>query len=139
VKRNHDRFPEDFMFRLTRKEVDALNRSQFATGSQKHRDPRYPPYAFTEHGAVMLASVLNSPMAVQASTQVVRAFIRLCEILATHKDLIKEQEIRLKIEQIKFKTIQLILREKRRIERGICHERYLFSRFSCLTVSYKIR
>jgi hypothetical protein len=50
VKRNRTRFPEDFMFRLTREEVAALNRSQFATSSQKHRDPRYPPYAFTEHG-----------------------------------------------------------------------------------------
>jgi len=69
-----------------------LNRSQIATGSQKHRDPRYPPYAFTEHGAVMLASVLNSPVAVQASIQVVRAFIRLREILATHKDLARKLE-----------------------------------------------
>src|SRR5438046_761633 len=51
VKRNRRRFPEDFMFRLTHDEVEELNRSQFATGSQKHRDPRFPPYAFTEHGA----------------------------------------------------------------------------------------
>ena len=60
VKRNRKRFPEDFMFRLPRKEVDELNRSQIATGSQKHRDPRFPPYVFTEHGAVMLANVLRS-------------------------------------------------------------------------------
>ncbi|MCI0529868.1 MAG: ORF6N domain-containing protein [Nitrospira sp.] len=80
------------MFRLTREEVVVLNRSQIATGSQKHRDPRYPPYAFTEHGAVMLASVLNSPGAVQASIQVVRAFIRPREILATHKDLARKLE-----------------------------------------------
>jgi hypothetical protein len=50
VKRNAERFPDDFMFRLTRSEVEALNRSQIATGSQKHRDPRFPPFAFTEHG-----------------------------------------------------------------------------------------
>jgi hypothetical protein len=55
VKRNAGRFPEDFLFRLTRAEVEALNRSHFATGSQKHRDPRFPPYAFTEHGAIMAA------------------------------------------------------------------------------------
>src|SRR5580658_8650379 len=52
VKRNVERFPEDFMFRLTRAEVEALNRSQIVTGSHKHRDPRFPPYVFTEHGAI---------------------------------------------------------------------------------------
>ncbi|SPF55273.1 conserved hypothetical protein [Candidatus Sulfopaludibacter sp. SbA4] len=61
VKRNRSRFPEDFMFRLTADEVAVLNRSQFATGSQKHRDPRIRHLLFTEHGAVMQASVLNSP------------------------------------------------------------------------------
>ena len=61
------------MFRLSRTETDALNRSQFATGSQKHRDPRFPPYVFTEHGAIMAASVLNSPRAVEMSVYVVRA------------------------------------------------------------------
>lgn len=63
VKRNAERFPADFVFRLKRSEVDALNRSQTATGSSKHRDPRIPPYAFTEHGALMAAAVLNSPRA----------------------------------------------------------------------------
>ena len=61
VKRNAERFPEDFLFRLSGTEVEALNRSQVATGSQKHRDPRFPPYAFTEHGAIMAATILNSP------------------------------------------------------------------------------
>lgn len=87
VRRNLERFPPDFMFQLTREEHDAL-RSQFATlkvGRGRHR--KYLPYAFTEHGAVMLASVLNSPTAVQASIQVVRAFIRLREMLITHADL----------------------------------------------------
>ncbi|MEW6745335.1 MAG: ORF6N domain-containing protein [Planctomycetota bacterium] len=60
VKRNRRRFPEDFMFRLTSQEAFAVNRSQIATSSQKHRDPRHRPYAFTEHGAVMLASVSNT-------------------------------------------------------------------------------
>lgn len=55
VKRNAERFPEDFMFRLSRTEAEALNRSQSVTGSQKHRDPRFPPFAFTEHGAIMAA------------------------------------------------------------------------------------
>jgi hypothetical protein len=87
VKRNLDRFPEDFMFRLTRTEVEALNRSHFATGSQKHRDPRFAPYAFTEHGAIMAATVLNSPRAVEMSIYVVRAFVQLREMLASNKEL----------------------------------------------------
>jgi hypothetical protein len=98
VKRNADRFPDDFGFRLTRQELEclksqiatsgsALNRSQFATGSQKHRDPRYLPYAFTEHGAIMAANVLNCPRAVEMSVFVVRAFIRMRSMLADTKEL----------------------------------------------------
>lgn len=87
VKRNTGRFPADFIFRLTLEENTELNRSQIVTGSQKHRDPRFAPFAFTEHGAVMLASVLNSPLAVEASIQFVRAFVRLRSVLAGHKEL----------------------------------------------------
>lgn len=105
VKRNLFRFPEDFMFRLTSKEVEQLNRSQFVTGSQKHRDPRFSPYAFTEHGVVMLASVLNSPIAVHASIQVVRAFVRLREILATHKDLARKLQEMEKKYDTQFKVV----------------------------------
>jgi hypothetical protein len=84
VKRNAARFPGDFMFRLTRTETGALNRSQVVTGSQKHRDPRFPPFAFTEHGAIMAATILNSPRAVEMSVFVVRAFVRLRELLASN-------------------------------------------------------
>src|SRR5690348_7793662 len=90
VKRNADRFPEDFMFRLTRTEVEALNRSQIATGSQKHRDPRFPPYAFTEHGAIMAATILSSPRAVEMSLYVIRAFVRLRELLASNTALTRK-------------------------------------------------
>ena len=86
VRRNLDRFPEDFMFRLNGKEVDALNRSQIVTGSQRHRDPRYPPYAFTQEGVAMLSGVLRSQRAVQVNILIVRAFVRLREVLATHED-----------------------------------------------------
>ena len=89
VKRNADRFPADFMFRLTAEEVEALNRSQIATGSQKHRDPRFSPFAFTEHGAIMAATVLNSPRAIEVSVYVVRAFVRLREMLASNAELAK--------------------------------------------------
>jgi ORF6N domain len=65
VKRNLGRFPSDFLFKLATEEVAELNRSQSVTGSQKHRDPRFAPYAFTGHGAIMAANVLNSPRAAQ--------------------------------------------------------------------------
>ena len=83
-RRNRRRFPMDFAFRLTAGEFEIL-RSQFATSSWGGR--RYPPFAFTEHGAVMLASVLNSDVAIQTSVEVVRAFVRLREMLVAHKDL----------------------------------------------------
>ncbi|HXY23890.1 MAG TPA: ORF6N domain-containing protein [Candidatus Acidoferrum sp.] len=86
VKRNRHRFPSDFMFRLTTKETRLL-RSQIATSKTGRGGRRYRPNAFTEHGAVMLASVLNSPVAVQASIQVVRAFVKLREFLSTHRKL----------------------------------------------------
>jgi hypothetical protein len=90
VKRNSARFPEDFMFRLSAQETEALNRSHFATGSQKHRDPRFPPFAFTEHGAIMAATVLNSPRAVEMSLYVVRAFIHLRELLTANSALARK-------------------------------------------------
>lgn len=87
VKRNRERFPADFAFRLTRTEVQSLNRSQFATGLIKHRDPRFAPFAFTEHGAVMAGTVLNSTRAIEMTIHVVRAFVQLRELLASNKDL----------------------------------------------------
>ena len=85
VKRNTARFPEDFMFRLTAEEAEFL-RSQFAT-SKSHGGRRHLPYAFTEHGAIMAASVLNSRKAVQMSLFVVRAFVRLREMIGTNRVL----------------------------------------------------
>ncbi len=121
VKRNKDRFPEDFMFRLTVEEFAAL-RSQFATSRWGGR--RYPPNAFTEHGAVMLASVLNSPIAVEASIQVVRAFVRLRELLTSHKELARKlADLERKYDQqfqVVFDAIRKLMepppeKEKRRI------------------------
>jgi hypothetical protein len=87
VKRNARRFPADFVFRLTRVEVEILNRSQIATTSSKHRNPRFPPFAFTEHGAIQAANVLNSSRAIEMGVHVVRAFVRLRELLASNKAL----------------------------------------------------
>jgi len=86
VTRNARRFPTDFRFRLSRSEHDNL-RLQIATSSLKHGGRRYLPYAFTEHGAIMAATVLNSQRAVQMSVFVVRAFVRLREMLATNRQL----------------------------------------------------
>jgi hypothetical protein len=87
VRRNQARFPDDFMFKLTRAEHENL-RSQIATSSRLHHGGRrYLPTAFTEHGAIMAATVLNSPKAVAMSIVVVRAFIRLRAMLATHQQL----------------------------------------------------
>ena len=89
VKRNTERFPADFMFQLTAQEVKAL-RSQPVTldGGGRGRHRKYLPYVFTEHGAVMAASVLNSARAVQMSLYVVRAFLRLREWVAGQADLV---------------------------------------------------
>jgi len=87
VKRNIERFPEDFVFRLTRAEAQIMNRSQSVTGSQKHRDTRLPPHVFTEHGAVMAASILSSARAIEMSVYVVRAFVRLRAMLASNREL----------------------------------------------------
>lgn len=117
VKRNADRFPEDFAFHLTIQEVAQLrsqaatsstelidtqveyknlsqistrsNRSQFVTGSQKHRDPRLRPWAFTEHGAVMAANILRSERAIHMSVFVVRVFVRLREHVAANQAILK--------------------------------------------------
>ena len=92
VKRNIKRFPNDFMFQLTKEEF-AILKSQIATSSWGGK--RKLPFVFTEHGAVMLASVLSSDIAVLASIQVVRAFVRLREIISNNKELsekIKELE-----------------------------------------------
>jgi hypothetical protein len=92
VKRNLGRFPEDFMFQLTETEGEIL-RSQIATSRLGWGGRRFLPYAFTEHGTVMLASVLNSEIAVQASVQVVRAFIRLRQLLSSHVELAKKVDV----------------------------------------------
>lgn len=105
IARNLARFPEDFMFRFTKDEFDNL-RSQFVTSSLNHGGSRYLPYAFTEHGVAMLSSVLKSPRAVQMNISIIRAFIKLREILLTHKDLAERME---KLEQMQGKQGEQII------------------------------
>ena len=108
VKRNRDRFPRDFMFQLTNKEFVRL-RSQFATTSLTKR--RTPPYVFTEHGAVMLASVLNSDIAVNASVQVVRVFVRLRRMLESHAALARKLDELEKKYDSQFKIVFEAIRQ----------------------------
>src|SRR5271170_6922648 len=86
VRRNQERFPSDFMFQLNSKEQKLL-RSQIATSKKGSGGRRYLPYAFNEHGAIMAATVLSSERAIQMSVRVVRAFVRLRELLATSRRL----------------------------------------------------
>jgi hypothetical protein len=111
VKRNRERFPDDFMFRLTAEEATILrsqivisnpqdvddqlakqNRSQFVTGFLKHRELRSRPYASTEQGVAMLSSVLNSERAVKVNIAIMRAFVKLRETLETNRELAKKFE-----------------------------------------------
>ncbi|MEX2149684.1 MAG: ORF6N domain-containing protein [Steroidobacteraceae bacterium] len=91
VRRNRKRFPDDFVIFTKIKELPG-NLLHFARGSRKHRDPRRPPIAFTEHGAIMAATVLNSPRAVEMSVYVVRAFVKLREVLASNTELARKLE-----------------------------------------------
>jgi hypothetical protein len=86
VQRNRGRFPDDFMFQLTREEFDRL-RSQFVTSNAGRGGRRYPPYAFTEQGVAMLSSVLRSERAVQVNIEIMRAFVRLRQMLSSHVEL----------------------------------------------------
>jgi len=125
VKRNLLRFPEDFMFQLTDEETKSL-RSQIVISNEGRGGRRYLPYVFTEHGAVMLASVLKSQIAIEASIQVVRAFIQMRTILMLHQDLadrIEELEQTIDKHDEKFKVVShlltQILGDNKRVRRPI--------------------
>lgn len=104
VKRNLNRFPADFMFQITEEELVIL-KSHFAISSS-WGGRRSRPYAFTEHGAIMAAMVLNSPRAIDVSVYVVRAFVQLRELLASHHELAK------KLEELENKTELMSLQQE---------------------------
>ena len=103
VKRNKDRFPHDFMFQLTNEEKQEVIAN--CDHLEKLKFSRTNPYAFTEHGTIMLANVLNTKTAIETSVLIVRAFVKLRELLSTHKEL--ERKI-LKLESKYDKQFQLI-------------------------------
>ena len=108
VKRNAERFPDDFVFQLTRQEVTNL-RSRFVTSSYGGR--RYLPFAFTEQGVAMLSSVLRSPRAVRVNIEIMRAFVRLRQLLATHADLARKLEEQEKKYDAQFKVVFEAIRQ----------------------------
>ena len=110
VKRNRTRFPPDFVFQLDWDEWEGL-RSQTVTSKRGRGGRRYAPYAFTEHGAVMAATVLHSERAVAVSILVVRAFVRLRKVLAAHRDLARKlAELEQKYDQ-QFQVVFQAIRE----------------------------
>ena len=91
VKRNLDRFPEDFMFQLNNQELEHL-RFQNGTSKIGRGGTRYLPYAFTEQGVAMLSGVLTSPRAIKVNVEIMRAFVRLRQVLASHRELARKLE-----------------------------------------------
>lgn len=89
IKRNIERFPSDFMFQLDADEWQSL-RSQFVTSNVGRGGRRYAPFAFTEQGVAMLSSVLNSPRAIAINIEIMRAFVQVRSMAATHQDLAKQ-------------------------------------------------
>ena len=118
VKRNIDRFPPDFMFQLSPDDWNhILNRSQIVTGSQKHREGQYLPYAFTEHGVAMLSSVLRSQKAIEMNIAIVRAFIALRQFALNFKELAEKiAELESKYDgqfDDVYEALQLLLSERK--------------------------
>jgi hypothetical protein len=112
VQRNLGRFPDDFMFRLTQREVTSL-RSQIVTSSLGYRwgGRRHLPYAFTEQGVAMLSSVLRSPRAIEANIAIMRAFVRLRALLVSHEELAQKLEDLEKTYDANFKVVFDAIRE----------------------------
>jgi hypothetical protein len=110
VKRNYGRFPQDFMFRLTKEEAESL-RSQIVTSKIGRGGQRYSPYAFTEQGVAMLSSVLRSPRAVAVNIAIMRAFVRLRQLLASNKELAEKVAAMEKKYDKQFKIVFDVLKQ----------------------------
>jgi hypothetical protein len=111
VRRNRERFPDDFMFQLTSAKVAKLNLSQIVIGSEKHRDPRLRPYAFTEQGVAMLSSVLRSKRAISVNIEIMRAFVKLRQLFISNTDLARRlDELESKYDK-QFKIVFDAIRE----------------------------
>jgi ORF6N domain len=110
VSRNQKRFPEDFMFQMSKEEYELL-RSQIVISKKGRGGRRYLPYAFTEQGVAILSSILRSERAVQVNIEIMRAFVRLREMIATHKDLVRKLEALEEKYDAQFKVVFDAIRE----------------------------
>jgi ORF6N domain len=110
VKRNLERFPTDFMFQLTLEEAENL-RSQFATSSSAYGGRRYLPYAFTEQGIAMLSSVLKSERAVEVNIAIMRTFVKMRELMASHAELARKIEAMEKKYDEQFQEVFTIIKK----------------------------
>ena len=121
VERNSDRFPEDFMFQLSKEEFEIL---RFQIGTSRYGGRRYLPYAFTEQGVAMLSSVLNSKKAIQVNIQIIRTFYKLREMVVNNKELNKRiDDLERKYDKrfrVIFENIKLMIQEdtKPKVEIG---------------------
>ena len=125
VRRNRARFPEDFMFELTKEEFENW-RSQFVTSNRDKMGLRYRPMAFTEQGVAMLSSVLNSRRSIEINILIMRAFVRLREMVSTHKDLLRKvEEMEKEYDsqfQVVFEAIKQLMAEPEKPKRKIAFE-----------------
>jgi hypothetical protein len=111
VKRNIARFPADFMFRLTPDEVQLLRSQSVTSSASSHGGRRYAPYAFTEQGVAMLSSVLRSEQAVQVNIEIMRAFVRLRQLVQSNADLARKLDALEKKYDAQFKAVFQAIRE----------------------------
>jgi len=122
VKRNVKRFPDDFMFQLTKEEFKHW-RSQFVTSNSDRMGLRRAPYAFTEQGIAMLSSVLNSERAIMANIQIMRTFVKIKEMIMTHKDLQRKIEgMEKKYDgqfRVVFEAIKQLIKEEQKPKKTI--------------------
>jgi ORF6N domain len=156
VRRNQGRFPEDFMFQLSKDESAAL-RLQFATSNGGRGGRRYLPYAFTEHGVAMLSSVIKSERAIQVHVMIIRAFVRMRELIALNKDIAvrvdkleRSHKRAASVIEILVEDIDRVAKEVRQMKAsprqenetsvswGSCRERY-YIRFTASTSTTRLR
>jgi len=117
VRRNISRFPADFMFELTQEELSYW-RSQFGTSNREKMGLRIPPFAFTEHGVLMLASVLNSERAILVNIQIVRVFTRMRRLMETHTEILRKLELIEKKDVEQDQQILLLFEYLRQMEQS---------------------
>jgi phage regulator Rha-like protein len=129
VRRNINRFPKDFMFEMTKEELESW-RSQNVTSKEDKKGLRYAPFCFTEQGVTMLSCVLNSERAIAVNIRIVRTFIKMREMLLTHKDLLIEmEEIRKKVSgqdekiELIFNYLQQFIKEQETPRKSIGYKR----------------